>query len=338
LSVQIGRIALDQRVLVVAEIGNNHEGRLDLARALVRAAATSGADAVKFQTYRTDAFVSRVDAARHARLRSFELSQDAFRELHDLARELGLLFLSTALDLESARFLEPLVDAYKVASGDNNFFPLLRALSHTGKPLVVSSGMSGLAHLVRTKAFIEDEWRSAGHTGELAILHCVSGYPAPPDQVHLRAIPVLARELGCVVGYSDHTLGIEACLAAVALGARIIEKHFTLDKNQSDFRDHEFSAEPREMSDLVERVRRIETLLGRAEKTIQPCEQPIIAVARRSIVAARPLDAGHCLEVCDVTWIRPATGLPPGDEERLVGRRLVRALAFGEPILPSDLE
>jgi N,N'-diacetyllegionaminate synthase len=331
----IGNRSLGERVLIVAEIGNNHEGKLENARRLVDEAARAGADAVKFQTFKTALFTSPRDKARFERLSSFELSQAAFGQLQEQARALGLLFISTPLDLESARFLEPLVDAFKIASGDNDFFPLIAQVCATGKPLIVSTGLADLEHCRRIRAFVAEQ---RGHTDDLALLHCVCSYPAPPEQANLRAIPLLARELGCTVGYSDHTMGPEACLTAVALGARILEKHFTLDKNFSSFRDHQLSADPDELARIVTGVRNIERLLGQAEKKIQPCEVPNQKVARRSIVARRDLPAGHALQGEDLLWLRPAEGLPPGQEARLVGRSLRRPVVGGQPLVAEDVD
>jgi N,N'-diacetyllegionaminate synthase len=335
---RIGNIDLTTKVLIVAEIGNNHEGRFDVAQNLVRAAAACGVDAVKFQTFRTDYFTSRADEARFRRLQSFELTHEQFKRLEELSRSLGLGFISTALDLESQRFLEPLVDAYKIASGDNNFFPLIAAVCATGKPVIVSSGFATLAAIRRAKDFVLNCWRTQGITQELAVLHCVSSYPVPPEQADLAAIPLLRQDLGGTIGYSDHTIGVEASLMAVALGARIVEKHFTLDKHFSDFRDHQLSADPPEMRAIVDSVRKVEVLLGRPQKILHECERAIESVARRSVVASRALPAGHVLAIDDITWIRPASGLPPGDETQLVGRRLVRPMTFGQLLLLADVE
>jgi len=335
---RIGHVNLDEQFLVVAEIGNNHEGKFDVAKELVRKAAECGVGAVKFQTFRTKYFVGSHDKARYDRLRSFELSYRRFEELQQLAKSLGLLFLATPLDIESAKFLEGLVDCYKIASGDNNFYPLLEVVCQTGKPVIISSGFSDLEQIAKSRQFIEDQWRSRGLTQQVVVLHCVSSYPVPPDQANLAAIPFLVDRLGCYVGYSDHTIGTEACVIAVALGARVIEKHFTLDKNYSDFRDHHLSADPAEMKQLVQQLERVRTLRGKAEKVVQPCEAVLVGQARRSIVAASDLSRGHRLERQDLTWIRPAVGLPPGEEGMLVGRILNRAVSFGEPILLSDLE
>lgn len=335
---RIGDVDLREKVIVVAEIGNNHEGSFDLARRLVQQAAECGVDGVKFQTFQTKYFVSRGDKARYERLSSFELSYPEFEQLQQLARALGLLFLSTPLDLGSAKFLEHLVDSYKIASGDNDFFPLMACVCETGKPIIVSSGVSDLGQIARSKRFIEEQWRRRGIEQDVAVLHCVSSYPAAAEELNLAAIPLLARELGCTIGYSDHTLGIAACLAATALGAQIIEKHFTLDKHYSSFRDHQLSADPAEMRQLVEQVRSVRLMLGKAEKAVQPSETVVAHLIRRSIVAAADLLPGQRVERRDLMWIRPAVGLPPGEEGRIVGRRLRRSVAFGEPILLSDLE
>src|SRR3954467_12611527 len=208
---QIGKHDLDQCIFIVAEIGNNHEGNFDVARRMVEAAAASGVDAVKFQTFRAKHFTSNADPARFARLTSFELTFAQFAELEKLARSLGLGFMSTPLDLESGRFLEPLVDAFKIASGDNDFFALIAQVCATGKPLIISTGLADLPHLRRVKAFVEEQWAAKKIAGSLAFLHCVCSYPVPPEEANLANIPFLARELGTVVGYSDHSVGPEAC-------------------------------------------------------------------------------------------------------------------------------
>ena len=327
-----------EKVLVVAEIGNNHEGDFKVAQDLVRRAAECGVHAVKFQTFQTRFFVGPQDPARYARLQGFELTYPQFAELARLAKSLGLLFISTPLDLESARFLQGVVDAYKVASGDNDFYPLMASIAGTGEPVIISSGMSDMAQVIAAKDCVENVWQSRGITQSLAVLHCVSSYPAPPEAINLAVLPRLAAELRCPIGYSDHTEGIEACVLAVALGARIIEKHFTLDKHYSDFRDHQLSADPAEMTRLMAEIARAETLLGRPEKRMQPCEEAVAKVARRSIAAIADLPAGHVLTPDDLMWIRPAGGLKPGEEGALVGRRLRRAVQAAEQLRPADVE
>lgn len=326
---RIRSIDTADRVVVVAEIGNNHEGDFARAMTLVERAAAAGVDAVKFQTASADLFISPADDERRRRFASYEFSPAQWAALAERARALGVLFLSTALDLRSLAMLEPLVDAIKIASGDVTFVPLLQAAARTRKPLIVSSGAASLDEVQAAVLRIRETWRAIGHQGDLGVLHCVSAYPAPPEQAQLRAIATLAASLDATVGYSDHVLGIEAACAAVALGARIVEKHFTLDKHRSAFRDHLLSADPVEMSALVERIRAIEPMLGAAGKVIQPAESVNRTAIRRSIAAARDLPAGHVIDREDLIWLRPGSGLAPGDEGRLLGRRLNRAMRAG---------
>ena len=325
---------ITERILIVAEIGNNHEGNFDVACRMVEAAADAGVDAVKFQTFQTRLFTSNADPARVERLTKFELSQEQFAKLAELARKRGVIWFSTPLDLVSAKFLEPLVDVFKIASGDNDFIPLIEQVAATGKPLIISTGLSNLAHLQRIAEVVRD----AGAGERLAFLHCVCAYPAPPEDVNLRAIPMLAEKLGVPIGWSDHTLGFEASLAAAAIGARIIEKHFTLDKNFSAFRDHQLSADPAEMRLIVDGVRKIETLLGKPEKRVQPSEEGNLKPARRSIAAARDLASGHRLGPDDLIWVRPAIGLPPGEERKLLARTLLHDVRAGDAITEKDVD
>ena len=327
---RIAGLDTDEKVVVVAEIGNNHEGDVGVARELVEAAAEAGADAVKFQTFRVDAFVSPSDADRYERMSRFQLAPDAFAELSELAHARSLAFLSTALDLDSVDALAPIVDAYKIASGDIDFFPLLEAVAAAGKPVVLSTGQSEPAEIEQAVGVLG---------GGVAVLHCVSSYPAPEAEINLRAIGVLADLLpGCTIGFSDHTAGLDAAPLAVACGARIVEKHFTLDRGYSDFRDHALSVDPAGLRELVSRIRSAEELLGVPEKTVQPSERDARIAVRRSVAAARALPAGHRIAIADLIWTRPADGLRPGDEDRVVGRTLRRDVAQGDHLRPDDVE
>jgi N,N'-diacetyllegionaminate synthase len=332
---RIGGFDTDERVLIVAEIGNNHEGDLGVARGLVEAAAEAGADAVKFQTFRTEHYVAAADAERFARLKRFELAYDEFAELATQTRALGMLFVSTPFDLASADFLGRTADAIKIASGDNTFVPLIESAARTGLPMLVSAGLADLDTVRGAVGLVRSEWGPSDPG--LAVLHCVSAYPVPPAEANLRAIATLAAELDCEIGYSDHTVGLDASPLAVALGARVIEKHFTLDKHYSKFRDHQLSADPPELRELVLRIRDAEAMLGEGDKDVQPSEREGVEALRRSIVAARDLDLGHVVEVSDLTWVRPGGGMAPGEEGRLVGRALRRALAAGERLSQDDV-
>lgn len=331
---RIGALDTEERVVVVAEIGNNHEGDFGRAQELVRAAADAGADAVKTQVFRTEAFTSAADEERFARLKSFELPHEQHVALGELARSLGLAFVATPLDLGSADVLREVVDAYKVASGDVGFYALLERVAASGKPVIVSSGGADLEQLRRTVAFVHGH----GGAGRLAVLHCVSAYPPEPDQANLRSIPFLAEQLDAVIGYSDHVVGPTAALAAVALGARIVEKHFTLDKQLSAFRDHALSADPDELRRLVREIRELEPMLGDYDKRVQPGEAADVVKIRRSAAAARDLARGHVVREDDLLWIRPGGGVEPGSERVLLGRALRRDVARGEQLAVGDVD
>jgi sialic acid synthase SpsE len=328
---RIGPADTDQQVAIIAEIGNNHEGDLATARDLVRAAAGAGAGAVKFQAIVPADLVGSEDTTRIAQLQRFQFSAAQFADLAELAHSLGIGFVCTPFSLEAVGWLEPLVDAFKVASGDNDYLGLLQRIGATGRPVIVSGGMTGVQGLTRAQRVLRDTG-----AGEVAFLHCVSAYPTPPEAARLATIPVLARELGATIGYSDHTIGVQACLAAVALGARILEKHFTLRHDFSDFRDHQLSAEPGELEELVRGVGEVELLRGEPrDAEVLPEEMAVASAARRSAVAARDLAEGEVLAAGDVRFLRPAGAV--GAATAVAGSELRRALREGERLDDGDL-
>ena len=333
-------------VFVIAEAGVNHNGDLVLARKLIAAAAAAGADAVKFQTFRAEqvaaasaplaayqkANVTAADSQLEL-LRRLELPPAAHDELQAVAHDHNLVFLSTPFDEGSVDLLDSLhVPAFKVPSGEVTNWPLLQHVAGKGKPVILSTGMSDLEEV----AAAVDVLRRSGCT-ELVVLHCVSNYPANPSDVNLRAMAAIRKRCGVPVGYSDHTPGIEVALAAVALGACIIEKHFTLDRGLPG-PDHRASLEPGELRALVAGIRTVECALGTEEKRPAASELPTREVVRRSLVAARPLPAGVLLETSMFRALRPAGGIPPSDLDRVIGRHLTRALLEGEPLRWSDVE
>jgi N-acetylneuraminate synthase/N,N'-diacetyllegionaminate synthase len=329
------RIGGGAPAFVIAEAGVNHNGDLELARRLIDAAAAAGADAVKFQTFRTDALVSA--AAPKARyqlettggaesqrgmLTRLELSAEAHAGLREHATRRGLVFFSTPFDEDSADLLDRLgVEVLKVPSGEVTNLPLVRHVAAKGRPVLLSTGMSTLDEVAAAVETI----RAAGDP-PLAILHCVSAYPAPAEDTNLRAMDTLRARFGCPVGLSDHSLGLEIALAAVARGAAALEKHLTLDRALPG-PDHRASLEPAQFAALVRGVRTVEAALGDGDKRPMPSELDTRAVARRSLVAARALPAGHRLVRADVAIKRPGTGIPPAELSRVLGRRLSRAVA-----------
>jgi len=335
---KIENFDIKKDILIVAEIGNNHEGSYGLAEEMIGLAAETGVGAVKFQTFNTDYYVNRSDKNRFRQLKSFELSYDQFEALSKVAKKNGLIFLSTPFDIESAKFLNTIVPAFKIASGDNNFYPLLEVIAKFAKPVIMSSGLTHLDGISKSKAFIEEVWKSLNINQDICVLHCVSAYPVHPEEVNLAAISYLKEHLKCNIGYSDHTIGIEASVLSAALGARIIEKHFTINKNHSDFRDHQLSADPQEMTMIVNNVQRVIKLIGKREKTVQPCEKFIDRIVRRSIVANNDYPAGTIIDWDKITWIRPANGLAPGKENLIIDKMLTKSVTMGEPITEETLE
>lgn len=332
---KIGSHDTQEKVVIVAEIGNNHEGDMNRARQLIHAAADAGVDIVKFQTIVPERLVCTDQRERLAQLRRFQLSRENHAALASEAAKCGVVFLSTPFAIDTIEWLDELVPAYKVASGDNDFWPLLNCLARTGKPIIVSLGLGGGQQASRLVAYFEDMWTKHGvKGGALALLHCVSTYPTPEESAGLAVLYEL-RNLGVTIGYSDHTLGIKVAELAVAAGARIIEKHFTLDKSQSEFRDHQLSADPAEMRDLVAAVRRVERIF---EVFNDPAiDEANKVAARRSIAAARDLAESTVIQWKDLTWLRPGNGLRPGEEQRVIGRKVRQHIRAGQLILPDQL-
>ncbi|MDP9268910.1 MAG: N-acetylneuraminate synthase [Acidobacteriota bacterium] len=322
---------------VIAEVGVNHNGSSEKAKQLVDAARAAGADAVKFQTFQADEVVSpaaakakyQIEATGEAgtqleMVQRLELSPEAFAELATHCRALGILFLSTPFDPKSADLLDGLgVPAFKVASGEITNWPFLEYLVRKGKPMIVSTGMSEMDEVKSAVEVI----RRAGNT-KLALLHCVSDYPAAATSANLRAMHTMAQQFQVPIGFSDHTLGIEVALAAVALGACIIEKHLTLDRDLPG-PDHRASLPPDEFAALVRGIRLVESALGDGRKRRMPEEEDTARVARRSLVAACALPAGTVVEEQHVAILRPGTGMPPAQRARLIGRRALHDIAPG---------
>ncbi len=328
---------LERRVFVIAEIGANHEGRVEAAIRMIDAAARCGVDAVKFQTYRADTIVSPAQADRWRHFKRLELREEDFLALSAHAGRRGVVFLSTPFDAVSVDFLSPLVPAFKVASGDLTAHPLLTRIATKGKPILLSTGMATLEE-IRDAVQVIERGHPAGASAPITLLHCVSAYPTPDDHANLCAIPHLREHLGRTVGYSDHTLGIEACLAAVALGARVIEKHFTLDKTRTTLRDHQLSADPADMAALVSGVRRIETMRGDGAKGTLSCETENRVSMRRSLAAAVDIAEGQTIARDMLTVLRPGTGLAPSELEAVVGLRAARSIHAGELLTADAVE
>lgn len=352
------------RVTVIAEAGVNHDGELARALELIDAAAAAGADWVKFQTFDAKALVTRHAAkadyqvrnegeagSQLAMLERLALSQSDHHVLIKRCEERGIGFLSSPFDAGSAAFLldELKLPLLKLGSGELTNAPLLWMIGHSGRPLILSTGMADLDEVrlaldVLTHArlhaqpptgradFTDLYARDGGVLADqLTLLHCTTEYPCPPDQVNLRAMDTLAAEFGLPVGYSDHTQGIDIALAAAAVGACVIEKHFTLDRTLPG-PDHAASLEPDELTAMVAGIRRIEQVLGHGEKRPAEAEQGNIAIARKSLVAARAIAKGEAFDNENLTVKRPGHGRSPFDYWDLLGQTAPKSYAADEVI------
>ena len=320
---------LVREVAVVAEIGVNHEGDVEAALRLVRLAAEAGADAVKLQSYTPERYTSASDPERLERVSRFALDEIAHRRIAAEARSLGIAFFSTPLTEDWVPLLAELGPAIKIASGDLTFEPVIRAAAATGKPVVLSTGLGTVAEIDRAVEWVKAEIGDAPLNQRLVPMHCVSAYPAPIEEANLSSVPFLADRYGVAAGYSNHVLGIEACLAAIALGAGLIEVHFTDRREGREFRDHHLSLEPEELARLVRLAPVIRASVGTYGKARQPSESPNLLAVRKGVVAARDLAAGTVLARSDLMFARPATEFASDEVERLVGHRLTRALERG---------
>jgi N-acetylneuraminate synthase/N,N'-diacetyllegionaminate synthase len=333
----IGNFDTANQPLLIAEIGNNHEGDAALAHDLADAALDAGAHVVKFQIINPVRLVNRSDYARIAQLSGYRLPLETFADIAEKVRARGGLFMASAFDTQSLMSVATLLDAVKIASGDLDFVPLLACAAATGKPVVLSTGMSSLDEVRGAVATLAAHFPAPGRLEEsLGILHCVSLYPTRLEHANLSAINTLRDAFNVTIGYSDHTLGIEAAIVAVALGARVIEKHFTLDKNRTSFRDHALSADPREFKRLAEIMRVCDAMVGSGERSMEMADAATRSAARRSIVCARDLPAGTVVTVADLDFVRPANGLPPTALDRVVGRSLRSSCQSHHVLKESD--
>lgn len=323
------------RVLIIAEAGVNHNGSIALAKQLIDLAAESGVDIVKFQTAKLDSLVSKsAEMAEYQKnnigqektqkemLAELILTYDDFEELYEYCRAKNIEFLSTPFDIESIYFLDKMVSFWKVPSGEITNYPYLCEIGKTKKKVVLSTGMADMEEIESAIRVLKDNG-----TTEIVLLQCTTEYPAPIEEINLQAMKTLAEEFGCQVGYSDHTEGIEVPLAAVAMGATIIEKHFTLDKSLPG-PDHKASASPEELRAMVKGIRKIEVALGDGVKKPGIIETRNRVVARKSIVARKNISKGEIFTEDNLTTKRPGNGISPMKWNEVIGK--VAMQDFGE--------
>jgi len=330
------------KVFIIAEAGVNHNGSLELAKKLVDAAADAGADAVKFQTFKANNLVGKsahkaeyqkqttaADETQHAMLAKLELNDAAHRAIIECCKRRQILFLSTPFDIESADMLECLgMPIYKIPSGEITNLPYLRHISRLGKEIILSTGMSDLQEVENALVVLESE---GVPRSKITVLHATTEYPCPMEDVNLKAMLTIQKAFGVKVGYSDHTSGIEVPIAAVALGACVIEKHFTLDRTM-DGPDHKASLEPGELKAMVSAIRSIEQALGDGIKRPSPSELKNIPIARKSLVAICDINKGDLFSEKNLGAKRPGHGISPMCWDQLIGQPARRDFAVDELI------
>ncbi|MCL2651778.1 MAG: N-acetylneuraminate synthase [Candidatus Azobacteroides sp.] len=328
------------RTIIIAEAGVNHNGNLELAKEMIYKAKDVGADYVKFQTAIPELVISKNAPKADYQLvttseaesqldmaKAIHLPIDAYALLKKICDQIGIRFLSTPFDLVSIDCLATLdMDFFKIPSGEITNLPYLIAVAKTGKPVILSTGMSVLEEIKKAVEILKQNG-----SGEITVLHCNTEYPTPYEDVNLRAMLTIQRELGLKTGYSDHTPGIEVPIAAVALGATVIEKHFTLDRNMEG-PDHKASLEPAEFAAMVKAIRSVEKALGSYEKTVSASESKNKNIARKSIVAAKSIAKGEALTEANLTVKRPGNGISPMEWYNVIGKTALRDFEEDEQI------
>ena len=323
-----------KKTVIIAEAGVNHNGSIELAKKLIDAAAFAGVDYVKFQTFKTENLVTKSAEKAHYQqnntnnhnsqytmLKMLELTPEHHFELVEYCANRGIKFFSTAFDLESIDFLASLhLGLWKIPSGEITNYPYLKRIAQYGQPVILSTGMSTMEDI---KAAVDILEKHGVGRQQITVLHCNTQYPTPMQDVNLLAMRAIAKEIGVKIGYSDHTLGIEVPIAAVALGATVIEKHFTLDRNMEG-PDHKASLEPNELKAMVAAIRNIEKALGTSEKTVSASENENRNVARKSIVAAKYIAKGEKLTEENLTIKRPGNGISPMKWKDVIGKTAIR--------------
>ncbi len=321
---------------VIAEIGANHNGDMQLCERLIKAAAEAGADAAKFQSWSDSSLISetqyRQASGLREQVRKYQLTPPQHELASAMCREYGIFFCSTPFAMEEADMLERLdVPFFKIASAEVTYSAFLRHVAAKKRPIVMSTGMADLAEIERAVSTIRD----AGND-QLILLHCVSLYPPDFENVNLNNIRMLADRFGLPVGFSDHTIGIACPLAAVALGACVLEKHFTLDKTMDGW-DHAVSANPEELATIVREGRNIHQALGSHQRIVSDAERQMRTGFRRSLVTSRAMKAGDVITETDLGVKRPGTGISPDDIKEIIGRRVARDIAADEILTREDV-
>ena len=339
------------RTFIIAEAGVNHNGNMDTAIKLIDMAKKAGADAIKFQTFKSERLVTRsTPKAKYQKantgsgesqlemLKRLELTSDNFKRLFSYCRKKNIIFMSTPFDEKSADMLDRLgMGIFKIPSGEITNKPLVQHIAGKNKPVILSTGMSYLSEVEKAVRWIYEIWNKSGFNQQLTLLHCVSNYPAHAADVNLYAMNTLKAAFGLSVGYSDHTQGIEIPIAAVAMGAKVVEKHFTLDKNMKG-PDHKASLEPDELKAMVKAIRNVEKAMGDGIKRPTEKEDETRIIARRSLVAKRDIKKGDVINSGDIIIKRPGNGILPEFKETLRGMKASKNIIADSVIKWGDIK
>ena len=338
---------LNNKIIFIAEAGVNHNGDISIAKKMIDVAAYSGADYVKFQSFKSELLVDqsakkapyqnqeKSDETQFSMLKKLEIGQSGLEELKAYSEKRNIGFLSTPFDMESAHHLVSLdLDYYKISSGDITNLPLLKYIAKNNKKFILSTGMSTMVDINNAILILHE---SGVNNRDIILLHCTSSYPCPSSDVNLLAIKTIAQQFNVQVGYSDHTIGMEIPIAAAGMGAMCIEKHFTLDKNMGG-PDQQASIEPAELKILISYIRSIEVAMGTGVKRVMPTEKENIEGARKSIYSKRRIVEGREIKEEDLISMRPANGISPMNWRKIIGKRAVADIEIGTQINYSHLE
>ncbi len=329
---------LEREVAIIAEIGVNHEGDLEKASSLMQLAAEAGADAVKFQSYTSARFISADDAERLERVERFRIDEAAHRRLAAEAAELGVTFFSSAITEDVVPMLDELCPVLKIASGDIDFETVIRSCAQTGKPVILSTGTATAEEVDRAVDWFRSEIGDANLREHLVLMHCVSAYPVPLPEANILGVRALADRYGLHTGYSNHVIGTAAVVGAIALGAEVIEVHFTDQKEGRTFRDHQLSFDADDLKYVADLAQDLRAGLGSAEIGVQGVEASSAAAMRKGVVASRAIKSGDTLTRDDLMFARPATEYASGEIDSLIGGRVTCDYGVGETIRRGTLE
>lgn len=329
------------KVFVIAEIGGNHEGDFEYAKRLLQLASKSGADAAKFQVYTADTLANKLETpARYQHFKKFELPYKRYIELAEMAKELGIMFMASIWNREALEVLNPYISIHKIGSGDFNNYEMIEATIRTGKPIVLSCGITTIEDIEHVVGYIRSLDGSYIKDEKLCLLQCTAMYPIPDCEANLNSMALIKERTGLPVGYSDHTVGTYACEIAVAMGAQVIEKHFTDQRQGKEFRDHKISMTPDEMREFIKRIRKIKELQGGYDKHVMPSEieSGHVVSFRRAVYPCKNLRAGTVLKREDIISLRPNVGIDGKDYFKVLGKRLKVDKKAYERLSWDDLE